>query len=113
MSTEYWRPEADEHVREMAGEIIAASHPDLATAKIVYLFRNPPAKRGGQLVLGTARKASPMHRAICPDEPDFIVELAWGDDAWCSLNTLQRRALLDHELCHCVGEQLDEKRLYL
>lgn len=98
--TEIW--EADGDVRELASDIIAHHHPHLADANFVLLMRSPAAKSKGKLTLGTAKKASPEHKALYTGEVDFIITLAGGE--WRDMTNRARRALLDHELCHCVGD---------
>lgn len=98
--TEIWG--ADSDVRELANDIIAHHHPHLADADIVFLMRSPTAKAKGKITLGTAKKASPEHKALYQGDVDFIVTLAGAE--WKDMTNRQRRALLDHELCHCVGD---------
>jgi hypothetical protein len=40
---------------------------------------------------------------------DFIIVLA--EDVWDELSSYQRRALVDHELCHCMVTEKEEQRL--
>jgi hypothetical protein len=100
--TEIWA--ADEDVREMANDVIAHHHPHLADANFVFLMRSPTAKSKGKAVLGTAKKATPEHKALYLGEVDFIVTLAGAE--WKDMTNRARRALLDHELCHCVGDSM-------
>ena len=83
-------------------DLIEAHHEHLSDARIVVLFRDPPSMSKGKLVLGTARKGTPAERALAAEEPDFVLMLAAGP--WRSATVAQRLALLDHELCHCVGD---------
>jgi hypothetical protein len=98
--TEIW--EAAGEVRELANDIIAQHHPHLADANFVFLMRSPTAKSKDKLTLGTAKKASPEQKALYTGEVDFIMTLAGAE--WKDMTNRQRRALLDHELCHCVGD---------
>jgi hypothetical protein len=54
----------------------------------------------GRLVLGKCKKVSDLDRELAPF--DFVILL--NRDFWLNprVTTLQRRALLDHELCHCA-----------
>ena len=102
----------------IAEDLIRQHHTHLASAKIGYLFREKAAKRGGKVVLGTASKFPSKYQAFFdqakagmttdPDHEDyiFLIELAW--DQWQLLPDVKRRALLDHELSHCWGEEAEE-----
>lgn len=89
--------EAPDEVIELAQEIIDKHHPWLKTAHIGFIMRDKAQKSSGRVVLGTAQKVSAkLHVHL---NFDFIIELA--KDEWEGLTSLQRRALIDHELCHC------------
>jgi predicted metallopeptidase len=104
MAVEYTR--APEEVEEIASEIIAAHHEHLEDVKIVFLMRSPTPRRGGRVVLGSASKASAKHRALAGENYRFIIELA--ADEWNDLTPEQKRALVDHELCHCCRVEDDK-----
>lgn len=89
--------EAKPHVVGLVQEIIGLYHEGLQDAKIGILMRDEAPESNGMMTLGQARKVSPEHRALMPY--DFIIWFA--QDEWDKLNTKQRRALVDHELCHC------------
>lgn len=112
---EYWRaPE----VAKVADELIPKHHDHLnrTDVTIKYLFRHPAAKSHGRIVYGKADKVSGRsaylvalehdHR-IDEDEPVdfFVVEIA--HEPWVGLTPDQRRALVDHELCH-LDVELDD-----
>ena len=89
-------------VAKVAQDVIDAHHHHLVCANIVYLFRSPPALSKGRVLLGKALKATALHKAIAGDvEPDFIIEISLAP--WMDASPRSRRALVDHELCHCVG----------
>ncbi|GAB3429923.1 hypothetical protein GCM10027436_02490 [Actinophytocola sediminis] len=105
--TEYWRaPE----VAKIADGLIVKHHKDLNRTDVTirYLFRDPPAKSRGRVVLGKARKISGLYAALVGlehadrlgDEPAdfFVVEIAHGP--WVGMTERQRVALVDHELSH-------------
>ena len=92
----YWE-EVTQEVLDLAGEIIAAHHPHLEDAKVGFVFRSEASKSGDKIVLGQAAKVSAKLRPHL--DLDFIIWLA--EDEWQHLEPIQKRALVDHELCHC------------
>lgn len=104
MAVEYRK--ADDEVYDIARDIIDKHHPNLENVEIVFLMRTPTPKRGGVEVWGQASKASAKHRALADGEFRFIIELA--DEVWEDLDIAHKRALIDHELCHCTREEDDK-----
>lgn len=109
MTVEYTAaPEAE----AIASQLIAKHHPHLKGERIVYVFRSQAAVEGGKVVLGKARKISGLNAFLAAEEydgpeeldthgaPFFVIELA--GDIWRSMPDKARRALIDHELCHCA-----------
>lgn len=94
----YAKAEAPELIGQ---QLIAKYHTHLATAKMCYIFRSKAKKSGSKVVLGTASKLSDKLKVLA--DFDFIIEI--GHDEWNSLNPQQQQALVDHELCHCGGEE--------
>lgn len=85
-------------VLDLASEIIRAHHADLMDADITFIFRSQAATKGsGKAIWGRASKVPKRLKALL--DYDFIIELA--EDVYTGLNDMQRRALIDHELCHC------------
>lgn len=91
-----WK-EAPQSVIDMATGIIEAYHPSLEDAAIGFILRSEAPVSGGKKTLGKARKVSDEQRVFM--DFDFVIWLA--EDEWLSLEKNQRRALIDHELCHC------------
>lgn len=85
-----------QQVLDLANEIIEEYHPELAEFNIGFLFRSEAATSAGRMVLGQAAKA-PAKLAPFMDL-DGIIWLA--EVEFLSFSPLQRRALIDHELCH-------------
>lgn len=78
-------------------EMIAGPHNHLKDTKIAIAWRlgwRPDADN--HLTLGKLRKRGDLDREL--DKFDFIVLL--NKEAWETLNEAQRKALIDHELCH-------------
>lgn len=102
VSTEYWIAQDEPGSPfQIGGEVIPKFHTDIASAKVCYLFRSKAGKNGSKVTLATASKVSGRLKALVGY--DFIVEVAY--DEWQNLNDMQRHALIDHELCHCGGEE--------
>lgn len=88
-------------VAEIAGGLIPNYHPELATARIFYVFVDKASQKGGRPVPGKVRKLSGLLEWKL--ESDFIIEVA--ADQWTELNAEQRTALVDHLLECCFGEE--------
>jgi hypothetical protein len=84
---------------------VANNHPSLASVDkdIAILFRSKAAKRGGQVILGTSRKAPPILDVLGKGDYKFILEI--GSDEWALLSEAQKSALIDHLLCACKVEE--------
>lgn len=96
----------------IAQELIPEVHQHLRPARILYLFTTKERKDRDAVVLGSAQKTTDMLRFLTTlnsDEDfdhgyDFI--LLFYKKEWDRLDERQRRALVDHELCHCAtGEK--------
>lgn len=121
MATYRYAPE----VRNIAAPLIEAHHDHLKKIRIEFVFRSEAARSGGQLVLGKARKVSGLNALLSlpeaeiedvdettsDDQDFFVVEIA--HDTWMWMEDKQRRALVDHELCHCRIEYDDDGALKL
>lgn len=98
----YSKPEED--VIEIVNDVIAAHHHGLFQANIGILMRDKAPVSAGMATLGKARKVSDEQKAmmrLSGKEPfDFVIWFAF--DYWEQLDFKQRRALADHELCHCL-----------
>lgn len=90
--------EVTEDVLSLAYQIISAHHPWLLEAKIGFIFQDEASTKLGKTVLGNATKISDKQRAAGLDL-DYLITIA--KDTWQELSIHQRKALIDHELCHC------------
>jgi hypothetical protein len=88
---------------QLAANLIAKHHHDLAGAKIKFLCRNKAPLSGGEKIPGNIKKASPMEKHLCGGECDFIMVVCL--DVWNDLSSIQRTALVDHLLTRCVAEE--------
>lgn len=96
--------------KQIANELIAEVHQHLRTARILYLFTTQHSKNHDKVVLGKTQKLSAMLRFLSSalefenesveDGFDFIITFDVAE--WKDLTDAQRRALVDHELCHCA-----------
>ena len=87
-----------ETVLNMAERIIEQYHPSLYKANIGFLFRDEAQISKGKYVYATAKKAPAWVQPYA--ELDFLIVIA--EDIWSTLTTERRKALIDHELCHCA-----------
>lgn len=94
---------ADQETLDIAHRIIDEYHPWLLDANIVVVFRDgEPPKSGGKITLGAASLVDARMRVVAKEEYDFFIWLSY--DWWESAPEEKRRALVDHELCHCSGQ---------
>lgn len=100
-------------VEAIANDLISEIHEHLSPARILYLFTNKKRKRCDRVVLGSTQKLSGMQRFLSSgnsaveDGYDFIILI--GKAEWEVLEENQRRALVDHELCHCGVKDPDDE----
>lgn len=84
---------------ELLDELVSAHHDQVINARFALAWnRTWKPDSDGHVKLGMCRKASDLDRELAPY--DFVVILR--EDFWTSpaVDDKQRRALLDHELCH-------------
>lgn len=99
-------PLTDQHgelnpLHALLQSLVEKHHAHLAEAKIALLWRlNWKADADGHLILGQARKASDVDKEL--HNYDFAILLNYEVWASADFNKDQKRALVDHELCHCV-----------
>ena len=91
--------------KSIASELIAEVHPHLRMARILYLFTTKQMKKCDAVILGKAKKLSVLEKFLTSGNEsveagfDFILQFDLNE--WTDLTEAQRRALVDHELCHC------------
>jgi hypothetical protein len=101
MSTLYGEAEEAEKI---AQNLIANFHPELATARFRFLFKEKASKKGGKPVMGSVKKMSDL--MIYLINVDFMVEVPL--EIWNDLDNTKRTALVDHLLERCSGEEDEE-----
>lgn len=90
-----------ESVEAIAKRLLPNYHPELATAEIQYVFVDKASMKSGRPVLGKVRKLSGAIEFLL--DKHFLVEIPL--DKWNDLTEEQRRALVDHLLERCTGEE--------
>jgi hypothetical protein len=86
-------------------ELVEAHHCELVDARIALAWiNNVKPDRDGHTLWGRAKKVGELEREF--HSHDFVILL--NKVVWNELPLTGRRALLDHELCHC-GAQENEK----
>jgi hypothetical protein len=98
-----------EEAKNTANALIVARMPQLSQAKIQYLCTEKCSKKGGKLVLGKTKKASPRESFFL-EGCHYIVEI--GNDGWITLNPHQREALIYHLLSFCFVDVDDDTNEY-
>jgi len=93
-----------EAAEEIAEGLVANHHPDLTLARIRYICRNKATKRGGRPVPGNVYKMGGKYEYLVGC--DFIIEVALP--VWNDFNINQRRAVIDHLLSRCMGEEQED-----
>jgi hypothetical protein len=93
-----------ESVEAIAKNLIPMYHPELATARVKYIFVDKASMKNGKPIFGKVRKVSGVLEYLL--ESDFMLEV--GLDQWNELNEQQRGALVDHLLERCTGEESEE-----
>lgn len=105
MSADY---SSAESVQAVAQSLMATYHPELATARIAYLFIDRVPKKGGRELYGKAVKVSGRWQELT--ELDFCIEVSLPK--WQDLTDDQKTALIDHLLERCSGEEDEEDGSY-
>ena len=93
--SKYWPAEEAKTLAQTV--LIPTHHPRLAQAQIAYLFVESLTRKGKEL-LAKIKKAGALERYL--GEVDYVLIVNY--EAWQHLTDAQRRALIDHELCHCT-----------
>lgn len=93
-----------ESVEAVAQQLIPLYHPELATARIRYIYVDKASAKNGKPVAGKVRRISGSLEYLL--DTDFLVEVAL--DQWNEKTDTQRQALVDHLLERCTGEEDDK-----
>lgn len=88
-------------VETIGKELIGAHHHYLQGVEVMFAWRSKAKRNGTKLVGGTARVVRGLQAFLAGREDDFyLIQVA--QDVWATLTEEQRKALADHELCHCA-----------
>ncbi len=90
-----------ETVETIAKPLMGPFHPELATARIKYVYVDKGSMKNGRPVFGKVKKLSGISEFLIGC--DFVIEVA--QDHWNELDENQRTALVDHLLERCSGEE--------
>lgn len=93
-----------ESVERIANGLIPNYHPELAEARIMYVFVDKAGTKNGRELWGKSKKVSGLWEWAL--EKDFVIEVAM--DKWNDLDETQRTALVDHLLECCTGEENED-----
>jgi hypothetical protein len=83
-------------------DLVAVHHEELRDARIALAWCTSwKPDVDGRMTIGKCVKASDLHRELAPF--DFVILLSRDFYTSPRATTLQRTALIDHELCHAAG----------
>lgn len=104
--------------QSIAEALIPEHHESLADFHVPVrcLFRCAKSwRKAGRTVWGTAQLVSGLQAYLAqapnesiadPNEPFFLILV--DENAWADMSKANKKALVDHELCHCIVEVDDE-----
>jgi hypothetical protein len=78
-------------------------HRRLDGARIAVVMKEKAGKKKGKTVLATAMKPPDKMKPLLREPYHFVIVI--GADEWEKADTKKRKALLDHELCHCEFDE--------
>ena len=93
-------------VTDLGKEVIREWHPHLIDVKVDFVLRDTVPMmggKGGKEIWGRAKKITGLNAFLNDPDDDgefFLIEIS--GPVWERLSHDERKALLDHELCHCV-----------
>lgn len=90
--------EATNEIVDIAQELIRSYHPHLRECNIGFVLRDEAGTSGGKEVLAKVSKVQEKIKPHLQEELDVLIVIA--EDIWSKLNSTQRQAAIDHELCH-------------
>lgn len=97
-----------ESVQAVAQTLMATYHPELATARIAYVYIDRVPKKGGRELMGKAVKVSGRWESLT--ELDFVIEVSLPK--WQNMTDDEKTALVDHLLERCSGEEDEDDGSY-
>ena len=98
-------------IEKLVTELVEKYHAHLTRARIIVLGKPKASKTHGKVNVAKARRATPAIQALLRDasgvDVHYLIEV--GMDAWDGQSARQKRAILDHELHHFTGMEVDDK----
>lgn len=91
---------APEYVVEMVHEVAEQCHARLDGTSIAVLFQDQATKCHGRAAIATASLPPKRMAPLLDGKYDFVICIA--EPEWDELDEGQRKAVIDHELCHCA-----------
>ena len=101
MATEWVK--ADNLVLEIVRDVMGHYHNSLLGARIGIVMRDFAPRTNGKVTYGKAKKISEQDKVFMPY--DFVIWFA--NDTWQELTAMQKQALVDHKLSHCVWDEFE------
>ncbi len=87
-------------VEEIAKSMVEMFHEHLKKANISYVFADKARVLvDGRTILGRAAGRNKLDKLLSERKEDFVIIIS--KDRWGEQSEEERRALVDHELCHC------------
>ena len=92
--------ELAKEVETIAQGLVGSFHSHLKEAKISYVFQDKAwTQSDGRTILGKAAGRNKLDKLLSERKEDFVIII--GKDRWEKMSDVEKRALVDHELCHC------------
>ena len=95
---EYWR---DTSLDKLAEEIRMKHHDHLHDAEILFLLTKKASPKGGRVSYGKTKLMNGLVKYLA--RADFIIIIM--APIWDQADLKKRRAMVDHELCHCSYDE--------
>jgi hypothetical protein len=92
-----WELEQASENYTLMNELVRAYHPVLAEAKIIIYCSDKNKIKSNAIIMAEASRASSKMKASV--NADFTITIYVGP--WSDLTPIQKKACMDHELCHC------------
>ena len=99
----------NDEAAQIAVNLIDEFHPRLTHIKVAHLLKIMPVpkqkkamkvqRQGKKITLAKTSKVSPKMAALVSEDYKFVIE--YGSLYWNQMDDKTKRALVDHELCHC------------
>lgn len=108
MATEY--TQAPESIMELVRTTVEECHPQLDGIRLAVVMKEKATTRNHKKVLATTGKPSARMKPLLRESYHYVMVIA--EDEWHELTMDQRKALIDHELCHCGFDDDGEPSIF-